>query len=54
MPLRYFAHYLFSLDHVRVKGVSAFRIDSDVRKGCEMSPSLFNIYIHRVMKELKM
>ena len=31
-----------------------FRIDSDVRQRCIMSPWLFNLYIDLVMKEVKM
>ena len=32
----------------------SFRIDSGVRKGCIMSPWLFNVYMYAVMKEMKM
>ena len=41
---------------VRVKGDEngQFRIDSGVRKGCIMSPWLFNVYMDGVMKEVKM
>ena len=41
---------------VRLKGGESeqFRIDSEVRQGCIMSPWLFNVYIDRVMKEAKM
>ena len=31
-----------------------FRIDSGVRQGCIMSPWLFNVYMHTVMKEVEM
>ena len=39
-----------------VKGCESewFRIDSGVRQGCIMSPWLFNVYMDRVMKEVKM
>ena len=30
-----------------------FRIESGVRQGCGMSPSLLNVYMDAVMKELK-
>ena len=41
---------------VKVKGdeIEWFRIDSRVRQGCIMSPWLFNAYIGRVTKEVKM
>ena len=36
---------------VRVKGgeIELLRIDSGVRHGCIMSPSLFNVYMDRVV-----
>ena len=48
--------YINSLACLRVKrGESeCFRIDSGVRQVCIMSPSLFNVYMDAVMKELKM
>ena len=41
---------------VRLKGGEReyFRIDSDVKQVCIMSPWLFNVYMGTVMKELKM
>ena len=41
---------------VRVQGGKSegFRIDSGVRKGCIMSPWLFNVHMGRVMKVKKM
>ena len=41
---------------VSVKGAESerFRIDSGVRLGCIMSPSLFNVYMDGVIKEIKM
>ena len=48
--------YVHSLVCVRVKwGESEwFRIDSGVRKGCNMSPWLFNVYMDAVMDEANM
>ena len=48
--------YVNSLTCVRVKrGESeCFRIGSGVRQECIMSPSLFNVYLDSVMKEVKM
>ena len=48
--------YLDSLACVRVKGaeIERFRIDSGVRQGCIMSPLLFNVYMDRVMEEVKL
>ena len=45
-----------NLTCVIVKGIknTCFRINSDVRQGCIMSPSLFNVYMDAVMKEVKM
>ena len=47
--------YVDSSACVRVKGGESelFRIDSGVRKGSIMSPSLFNLYLDGVMKEIK-
>ena len=47
--------YVDSSACVRVKGGESewFRIDSGVRLGCIMSPSLFNVYMNAVM-EVKM
>ena len=41
---------------VRVKGgeIEQFKIDSQVRQGCIMSPWLFNVYMDALMKETKM
>ena len=48
--------YVNSLACVRVKGGESecFRINSSVRQGCIMSPWLFNVYMDKVMKEVKM
>ena len=48
--------YVDSSACVRLKGGESerFRIDIGVRQGCIMSPWLFNVYIDRVMKEVKM
>ena len=48
--------YVNSLACVRVKGggSESFRINSGVRLGCIMSPWLFNVYMDREMKEVKM
>ena len=48
--------YVNSLACVRVKGDDSegFRVDSVVRKGCTMSPWIFNVYMDSVMKEVKM
>ena len=48
--------YADRLAFVRVKGGEneCFRTDSDVRKGCIMSPWFFNVYMNAVMKEGKM
>ena len=48
--------YVDSSACVRVKGGDSeqFRIDCEVRHGCIMSPCLFNVYMDRVMKEVKM
>ena len=48
--------YIDSSACVRVNGGESewFRIDSGVRQGCIMSPWLFNIYMDRVIKEIKM
>ena len=45
-----------SLAYVRVKGSESkcFRIDSEARQGCIMSPSLFKVYMDAEMKEVKM
>src|SRR5678816_3292259 len=45
----------FSEACVRINGVKSdwFIINSGVRKGCVMSPWLFNLYMDGVMKELK-
>ena len=47
--------YVDSSACVRVKWSESerFRIDSGVRQGCIMSPSLFNVYMDGVMKEVK-
>ena len=47
--------YFDSLACVKVKwGVNEqFRIDSEERQGCIMSPWLFNVYMDTVMKEVK-
>ena len=47
--------YVDSSTCVRIKGGESeqFRIDSGMRQGCIMSPWLFNIYMERVMKEVK-
>ena len=41
---------------VRIKGSESeqFRIESGVRQGCIMYPSLFNDYMEGVMREVKM
>ena len=46
--------YVDSSSCVRVKGDESerFRIDSEVRQGCIMSPWLFNVYMDGV-KEVK-
>ena len=48
--------YVDSSACVRVKkGESEwFRIDSGVRRGCIMSPWIFNVYMDGMMKEVKM
>ena len=48
--------YVNSLACVRVKGGESecFRINNGVRKGCIVSPWLFNVYMDAVMKTLKM
>ena len=47
--------YVDSSACVRIKGgiSEQFRIDSGVRKGCIMSPWLFNVYMDAVMEEVK-
>ena len=47
--------YVNSLACVRVNGSESecFRINSDVRQGCIMSPWLFNVYMYSLMKEVK-
>ena len=44
--------YIDSLACVRVKGDESefFRINSEVRQGCIMSPWLFNVFMNGVMK----
>ena len=48
--------YINSPSYIRLKGVKrvCFRIEIGVRKGCIMSPCLFNLYIDAVMREVKM
>ena len=48
--------YVDSSAYVRVKGGESerFRIGSEVRQGCIMSPWQFNVYMDGVMKEVKM
>ena len=48
--------YVSSLTCVKVKGDESecFGIDSGVRQGCIMFPSLFNVYMDTGMKEVKM
>ena len=48
--------YINILACVRVKGCGreCFRIDTDVRQVCIISPWLFNVYVDAVMKEVKM
>ena len=48
--------YVNSLASVRVKGSESecCRIDSGMRKGCIMSLWIFNVYMHTLMKEVKM
>ena len=47
--------YVDSSACVRVKAGESeqFSIDSGLRQGCIMSPWLFNVYMDRVMKEVK-
>ena len=47
--------YVDNLACVRVKGGESecFRIDSGVRKGCIMSPCIFNVYMDTVVKVVK-
>ena len=47
--------YVNSVACIRVKAGESecFRIDSDVRQGCIMSPWLFNIEMEAVIKEVK-
>ena len=47
--------YVNSLACVRVKGGESecFRFNSRVKQGCIMSPSVFNVYMDAVMKEVK-
>ena len=46
--------YAHSLAYVRVKGGNSewFNINSCVRKGCIISPWIFNVYMDAVMKEV--
>ena len=48
--------YVNSLACVRVKGGESecFWINSGMRKGCIMSPWLFNVYVGAMMEEVKM
>ena len=47
--------YVNSEACVRVKGSESecFRINSDVKQGCVVSPWLFNVYMDAAMKEVK-
>ena len=48
--------YVNSLASARVKGGESecFRINSDVKQGCIMSPWIFNVYMDAVVKEVKL
>ena len=48
--------YVNSLACIRVKGDESeyFKIEIGVTQGCVVSPSLFNLYMDAVMKEMKM
>ena len=43
--------YVKNLTCVRVKGGESFRIDSDVRQDCIMSPWLFSVYMDAAIKD---
>ncbi|XDV31347.1 hypothetical protein PO909_034054 [Leuciscus waleckii] len=46
--------YEVSTSHVRVQGgvTSDFQVDSGVRQGCILSPSLFNIVVDCIMRRV--